>query len=429
MIGQFSTTNVMQDWFVNNLPIARKVLSQFNTLNTLFSSFDKYEKKEYEKTKNVILRFCLPDFQGKIDTKRLTEVEDALLIFNVFGWKKTDRNCLKDRLCRDDYYLSLTQYTEITYAKWLAERIGKDNVEIYPKLRTGRISDILIKLDAKSVYLEIGNLSESVPEKKIQKILDEAAKHIGSKQKDSVVILLEVNVAELLVLDSEKHIDEKASIEKLTSEIDRLCIDKLTEFEGRLDIDEIAETLRNKQVMENLLKRSPMLVPPNDKEKLKLINTPAILRWIDSSKGQIAKGSKLVSWISRHKGKFLLVEVHPQMFYPSVAALSERDSFINHVIRHIGTQLEQLQPSSPNIIVIQGFNWVMFGLGEDIEDIEPLSSKIRDFLNKNKYENLSGVAFFSDNFAKTVFIANAHASENSKLSQGEMQKLGMKTVP
>jgi len=71
----------------------------------------------------------------------------------------------------------------------------------------------------------------------------------------------------------------------------------------------------------------------------------------------------------------------------------------------------------------------MFGLGEDIEDIEPLSSKIRDFLNENKHENLSGVAFFSDNFAKTVFIANAHASENSKLSQGEIQKLGVKTVP
>jgi len=74
-------------------------------------------------------------------------------------------------------------------------------------------------------------------------------------------------------------------------------------------------------------------------------------------------------------------------------------------------------------------NGVMYGLGEDKEDIEPLSSKIRDFLNENKHEDLSGVAFFSGNFAKTVFIANAHASENSKLSQGESQKLGMKTVP
>jgi len=428
MIGQYYTTDAIQTWYVNNLPNARHELSKFKILDTLFSSFRGYENKDYSKSRNVILYYCLPDFQGNPRSEKLSEVESSLLMFKLLDWKKKKLNCLSKRLCSDDFYESLSPYTELTYAKWLADRLGLSNIEIYPSLMTGKASDIKVGLNSKNVYLEIGNLSESEPEKKIQKILDEAAEYIGRKQKGTTVIILKVGLIELLVLDLQMHIDVKASIKKLTLELDRLCINELTEYEGRLDINEIAETLKYKRVMEDLLKRSSDLILPNEKEKLKLINSPAISRWINSSKGQIALGSKMVTWISRHKGKFLLVEVHPQMFYPSAAALIERDSFINHIVRHIKDQLEQLQPNSPNIIAVQGFNWVMFGLGEYVENIKPLRSKIEDFLSANKQADLSGIAIFSDDFAKSTYIPNAHASGNAKLRQEEIRKLGMKTV-
>jgi hypothetical protein len=195
-----------------------------------------------------------------------------------------------------------------------------------------------------------------------------------------------------------------------------------------LNIEEIAETLTFKGIIEDLLKRDPALIPPSEKEKLELINSPAISRWIDASKGQMAKGSKIVGSISRYKGRFLLVEVHQQMLYPSAAALSERDSFINHVVRHIKSQLEQLQPGSPNIIVVQGFNWVMFGLGEDFEAIEPLKSKIDEFLIKNHQKYLSGIAIFANDFAGSILIPNKQAAKESRLSNDDVEKLGMRII-
>lgn len=422
MIGQFYVLDKMQDWFISNLPAARDVLSNFNMLNMLFSSFKDYEKKKYKQTSNIVLRFCLTHFvDGKLgDIKQLTELEKALLMFNVFSWKKERINYLKNRLCDDDYCSSLTPYTELTYAKWLADRLGKDKVEIYPKLLTGKYSDILVKSDVKNVYLEVGNLGRSLPEEKIQRILDAAAKHLGSKLKDSCYFRVEIDTAELLVLDSEGHIDEKASIGRIISEMDRLCLDKIVEFKGLLILDDIAFTVRNKTLLEKMNK----FLTPNDRKNLELIDIPPLNRWIDSCKEQISQGSKLIKYISCYRFKYLLVEIHPQSVYPSLASLKERNSFICHVIRHIKDQLGQLQPNSPNIIVVQGFNWIIFGFGEDLQ-FEPLYFKIKDFLNKEKQECLSGIAMFSADFGKSIFVPNEQAAETSKLSKDEIGKLGM----
>ena len=77
-----------------------------------------------------------------------------------------------------------------------------------------------------------------------------------------------------------------------------------------------------------------------------LSKTSPVKEWIDSCKNQIVEGSRIIKSIMGGPAGFLLVEIHTEMFYPSKAALAERDSFVNHVIRHIEAQLEeeQLQP-------------------------------------------------------------------------------------
>jgi hypothetical protein len=123
MIGQFYVLDKMQDWFISNLPAARDVLSNFNMLNMLFSSFKDYEKKKYKQTSNIVLRFCLTHFvDGKLgDIKQLTELEKALLMFNVFSWKRDRINYLKNRLCDDDYCSSLTPYGHPFFISYKAE--------------------------------------------------------------------------------------------------------------------------------------------------------------------------------------------------------------------------------------------------------------------------------------------------------------------
>jgi hypothetical protein len=429
MIGEFSTNTVLQERFLEKLPRARRVLTQFRTLDTLFASFNNYERKDCEKARNIILGFCLPDIRGSSDTESLAKVEEALLTFNVANWKRESRLELVNRLRSDDYTSSSTAYTELTYAKWLADRLGRDKVEIHPRLSTGKKSDIFVKLDTKRVYLELGNLGPSIPETKIKKILDEGAMYLGLKLRDHTYLLVTVDAAELLVHDSEKHIDEGKSIEKLASEIDRLRIDMITEYEGVIDLDELVNVLSTKELWEPLLKKMPPFVFSSEKKAIELIDAPATGRWINSCEDEIVKGSKLIKSVSRHNFKFLLVEIHTELIFPSAASLSERDSFIRHFISHVQAQLGQLQPGHPNIIVVQGFNWVMLGLGRDLEELEPLRSEVKKFLNTNKQKDLSGIAVFERDFAEATFIPNEQAEEASKLTIDEIERLGMRMIP
>lgn len=92
MIGEFSTNTVLQERFLEKLPRARKLLTQFRTLDTLFASFNNYERKDCEKARNIILGFCLPDIRGSSDIESLAKVEEALLMFNVAYWKRENRH-------------------------------------------------------------------------------------------------------------------------------------------------------------------------------------------------------------------------------------------------------------------------------------------------------------------------------------------------
>ena len=209
LLGQYSETDVLQKEYLADLPAARKRLSQFKTLDTLFGSFAGYEGKEYDKTRNIFLRWCLP---FNLNETGLREVEDALVLFGAPGWNLKRRDSLKKKLCSDDYFDSLTKYTELAYAKWLADKLGAGNVELEPELTTGKISDILAKVNTRTIYIELGNLCESTPERKIQGMLNAAAAHLRTKVRGTLMVHMEINIPEVLVMDGQNHIDEAESI-------------------------------------------------------------------------------------------------------------------------------------------------------------------------------------------------------------------------
>jgi len=427
MVGQFYTRDALQDWFLNKgLPAARQVLSHFNTLNSFFSGFKDYEKKNYKQTRNVVLLFCLPDLlKEKVlprDIKSLHELEEGLLTFDVSNWQRDKLNHLRSRLCSDDYYTSFSAYTELVIARRLANRVGTDKIEIYPGLATGKESDVLANLGAKRIYLEIGNLGVSEPEKKIQKIIDAAAKHLGNKLKEPWYLMIEIDTAQLM-FDKEGRIDKDESVKKLESEIDRLCLDKLVGFKGFMFPHDIAWVVDSQESLQKMYR----FLTADIREHLQLIGASPVKEWIDSCKHQIVQGSKLIKAIIGGRSKTLLVEVHTESIFPSAAAEAERNSFINHVKRHLESQLKQLEPENANIVVVQGYNWTMFGFG-DLQDARPLYARIKGFLDEKNREHLSGIALFSRDFNESVFISNQKAATMSKLSADEIQELGMRYI-
>jgi len=271
--------------------------------------------------------------------------------------------------------------------------------------------------------LEIGNLGPSLPELKIQKILDGVAKYLGQKIKKSCYMQIEVDTAEFS-LDQNGYIDEKASIEKIASEIDRLCLDELAGFKGLIVLEDIAYVIRYKDILERIANFG---LTPHMRENLELIKKCPIKQWIEACKDHIIQGSKVIKSIIGDKTESLLIEIHTQGIYPSKAAMLEINSFINHIKRHIDAQLDekQLQPNKPNIIVIQCYNWIMFPSVWDLLGIKHMYKEIKAHLIKKEEKYLSGIALFSTDFSKTVFISNGKAEEASKISKDEVEELGM----
>lgn len=411
----------MQSWFIENLPAARVVLKNFPLLDALLDGFKQYETKRYHDMGNVVLHACLPDIRGGVKStslRRLAELEKAIELFSVMDWKTDEFNHFKSRLSDQDYLKSLSIFTELIVAKRLVEKLGRENVELYPQLQNGGFSDILVKIDGKDVYLEVGNLGESLPQSKIQQIIDASAKHLGEKiDAAACYFQVEIDTAEL-VFDDKGRIDIDASVKKLNSEIDMLSLHELAGFTGWFTIEDIADIVANQSLYESMRQ----YLTPHERELLELVKSEKIRHWLGRFDISLLKKARLIKSIIGGIVRSLLVEIHIKGFYPSKAAMLERESFLNHVVRNVETQIaeQQLQLGVPNIVMVQGYNWTVFRLG----DLEPLYTRIQTFFDEKKESHLSGIAVFSTEFERAVYVSNKYAAESSLLSKEDVAKLG-----
>jgi len=161
------------------------------------------------------------------------------------------------------------------------------------------------------------------------------------------------------------------------------------------------------------------------KKYLELVKENAIVKeWVELCRNQIVRGSRIIgAGIICSPMEYLLVEIGTLGMYPSTSATMELNSFFNHTARHIEEQLKQLQPKSPNIIIVQGDNWMLFGLGYEL-----LYERVQRFLEnkKEKSRDLSGVAFFRRKIERAVYINNPYTSESSRLNMEDIDKLGFR---
>ena len=426
MIGVYFTEDLLQSWFVENLSVARALLQKFKLLDQLLDGFKQYETKRYHDTRNIVLHMCLPEIKGTIksaDLRMLGDLEKGLEWFGVMSWHPKKLAHLKSRLSSDDYYQSLSAFTELIVAKRLVDRLGRENVELYPRLKSGGFSDVVVKVNGKEVYLEVGNLGKSLPENKIQRIIDASAKHLGEQIDTPCYLQVEINTAEL-EFDNEGRIDVGASITKLNSEIDMLSLQKLAGFNGWFAIESIADTLANQP----LYARFEQMLTPRNHELLDLVKSEKIRDWLSCFGPSLLKKAKLVTSVIGGTTSNLLAEIHTRGVFPSEAAISERKSFLNHIVRNVETQMgeQQLQPGSANIIIVQGYHWIFFNFETGILGLEPLYERIWTFLNEKREGHLSGIAFFSAEFEGALYISNNYASESSLLSREDIAKLGLR---
>jgi len=435
IVSYGSGGDVLQEWFLENLKVARAVLAEYPLLNSIFQNFKDYERKNYRiDTKNMVLLLCLPETPKDESIERLTAIENAIKRFDILHMTKAMKNDCLAKLTSDNYIDSSTKVTELEIAYTMANRFGDSSVEIFPELTNGKISDVLLRLNGKEIYFEVDNLGERLFELKIKKILTSAEKHVEAKNEEMGYMKITVDTTNF-VFDQD-IIDESKSSEKLKNEIDMLALDKLSGFEGVISLKTFGEYVINRKRFEEIRELGVSLSPVEEN----LLKNSHIQRWLNNFNNKHLGDVQIIKSLGcrRIEGGGTNVQVRPNNDFFSTnprftsskaASVLDRDAVINQIVRKAGSQIdddEQIEPEKPNIIMIKAVHWLVF-ISEP-ECLPELKKKMMEFFRKRKEKHLSGVAVFGTNIDETIFIENPFAAESSKLEKEEINKLGFHWV-
>lgn len=426
-VGSYSSDDIMQVWFISKLPIAKETLSRFPTLNTLLNSFSGYETKLYRNTRNSVMFLCLPRFEGDNGTQiqRLEKIERTLNLLQIEKWPLGKYNAFKSRITNEHFDESFSAQTEIEAVADMLSIVNGGNLTLYPELEHGRYSDVQLVLDGQTIYIEIGNLSQSLPENKINKILLDCAEHLGKQVSHSHLQIM-VDTAGFKFSDNDV-LDDYASIEQLNSEIDGLKLSQLAGYEGFFEISHILWLLENKDLFKKFtFERENLDDAPLFVKLIEISNNPIAQNWINSLDLNELQKAKIVTGVigsSLPKDFPLLVEIHTEGLYPSQAGRAGIQSFINHLIRHVINQLPQIQPHAPNIVAVRVSKFMLTSLSLFAE-IGNLQREISQLFDKIKNEHILGIALYHDSLKNAVFFNNPFVGANSRINDGQLAKLG-----
>ena len=426
--GKSNDNYLMQQWYLNNLDAAKKELRNYSVLNTLFDGLKGYEQKEYSKIGNIILHWCLPNFKGlkeTISSERLKDVENALEIFDVLSWSPKALNALTSRLRNDDFHISKSVYVELHVSRFLIELLGKDKVRLDPPLTSGGKSDILIKLNGNQIYFEVGALAQRTPEKKIEHICREVANYLKDKLQENGFITVFIDTAEL-VFDDQGRIDEERSVIKLTEEINNYALHMLVGTKKGFSLEDAHYAASHADYIEAL-----RAIHPDARMEMRLVelyDDPKIKEWMSYCNLAKRGTSKLLKYVMIIPAPDKLTEVQREGIYLSKAATKQLESFTRQICDHIMSQANQLEPSKPNIIIVNANDWTVFGMDESLFIFRPIYEGVVKLFDMEKFNDLSGVAIFSSDIRKNWYIINKHSYSNSRLTAREITNLGLRQV-
>ena len=426
-IGTYTDDDRLQRWYLADLPEARRFLSSFPTLNALFNNFADYENKRHKLTRNAVLDDIIQYIRRKNPQirERLRDLERLLLVFKINTTDNEKFEDFKARLVDDEYYKSFSAFTELHIAGILADRVGINNVKLFPQLSNGKHSDILVRLAKENLYFEIINLGRRESERKIEEIVTCVAGYIGKKiNKCDCHLQAYIDTAEL-VSDDRGNIEVGTSLELLCQEADRLAIHKLAGFSGLLNI----ESMRRLRGLLELKpwKQNKDALDESSKQLVELMETPIVKEWlkcIDS----IERHTPYTAFLGCLTTKGLLVEIHTDDIYPSTAAKAEEVAFISQIKRAIKREINkgQLESDNANIIIVQGMLWSneFEGISQDFEKI---GRALNELLAENVSPHLSGILLFSNKLDNARFVANPHADNGAKLDDVKLKVLRLRT--
>jgi hypothetical protein len=160
-----------------------------------------------------------------------------------------------------------------------------------------------------------------------------------------------------------------------------------------------------------------------------------IAKWAKTIRPSMAQGCPIV-YFGAIDGDVAGVQIQDRKRYPSSSSKLEIKSFLTRIDRVLEDKIAggQLQPGSPNIIVIRAHNWLSHGYEESrdflVLDFDAIRSAVKETLDKVENPHIACVSLYESDYGKARSITNEHADPSSRLSEIELYELGLsRTLP
>lgn len=417
----FYVKEPVQRWYLENLDAAKKILSSFEDLNILFNNFEGYERKKFTMNHNVVLGHTLPDLNGKYkpDYKKVLDgLNHVVELFRIIENNSRDYKHLRSRLNADNYNTSVFAFDELYLGNDLALKFGMENVKLMPKLKDGT-SDVLVTLGTKKIFFELTVRNLNTPEGIIQSISNQVAEHIGKQTSKNDSYLVITFDPKKLIRDEKENIDEKGTVSFLKNMADRLKISALVGYNGYFDLN----TSWLITCFGELTKKKDESFYENHFNKFKKYNFPN--EWLLQKNSELIQNSPFIGFEGgKSNGLKIIVEARNELtFGPGTLELSGIKRQIFDKIREKSEN--QLESGLLNILVLRGvipYSHSFLG-SESMTEITRMQHAITEFLEKNIFENISGIIFFNRLFNEAKLILNPHAKGSSKLDDNTIKQL------
>jgi hypothetical protein len=412
---------------------AQSHIQKFPQLQSLVDSFSTIQIND--KIKNIFLNFCIDK------REELVEFEEFLSSFGVLSWPKKNLERFRSRVLADNWEESMSALAEGVITRYYSTRLGIEKVEPSPLVETGKLSDLRLKLGEREIFLEITSVGTGLFEQKIEAAFDETCK--------TLIPMLEGNRFIDIVVDTTKlpanpqgHVDVEGTVALLNKYVVRLGL--VTLFNSSIspltiDLEKIAH-LPEKTIYEL---STESMIPNSDLNWLRFLyprlwqqlSHSEIAQWARTIKPSVAEGCPIV-FFGASDLDLAGVQIQDRKLHPSFSSELERESFLAHIGRVLEDKIAggQLQPGSPNIIVIRAHNWLSHGY-EDSRDLVALDfnairSAVKKTLDKVENRHIACVSLYESDYGKSRIITNEHADASSHLSETELSQLGLsRTLP
>ena len=162
----------------------KRKAKKFPILNEIFNNFEEYHDLYYKVRKNKVFITCRPRLNGlnEIGYPQLLEtLEDSLKKFDINSWQQSSYREFIERLTSSDYYRSEGAVLEIIAAYDIGRIIGFDKLSLHPKLRNGKVGDVLVIWQGKQLFFELTSLTRGEATRKLEGAFNQLAEYLSSR--------------------------------------------------------------------------------------------------------------------------------------------------------------------------------------------------------------------------------------------------------